>query len=110
MRKDLPSGPMPKVKVESQSKHSPQNTFEKIKSMLETDKELRKMDSSYKCTFNESQMTGTAKGGKFEANMKVAPAGDGAHVQIEVELPFLLTPVKGIVQSTLQKKLDIILS
>lgn len=97
---------MPKVKVESQSKHSAEETFKRIRHMLENDKELRKMDSSYVCQFNEKSLSGSAKGGKFEADMKVASIGSGASVEIEVSLPLMLTPVKGIVQSTLQKKLE----
>lgn len=64
------------------------------------------MDSSYTCKFNESGMTGSAKGSKFEADMKVTTKGTGANVEIEVNLPLMLTPVKGVVQSTLQKKLE----
>ncbi len=100
---------MPKVKVESQSKYSPEETFKKIKQMLETDRDLQKLDAGYKCNFNESAMTGTAKGSKFEANMKVASTGAGSQVQIEVDLPLMLTPIKGVVQSTLQKKLELTL-
>ncbi|MCM2280809.1 MAG: polyhydroxyalkanoic acid system family protein [Bdellovibrionaceae bacterium] len=97
---------MPKLKVESQSKYSATETFKKIKQMLETDRDLQKLDAGYKCTFNEGNMTGTAKGSRFEANMKVAAAGTGSQVQIEVDLPLILSPMKGVVQSTLQKKLE----
>jgi hypothetical protein len=97
---------MPKIKVESQSKYDVEETFKKIKQMLENDKDLRKMDSGYTCAFNEGQKTGSAKGSKFQAEMKVTTAGQGSQVQIDVDLPLLLTPVKGIVQSTLQKKLE----
>lgn len=97
---------MPKVKVESQSKHSAEETFKKIRNMLENDKDLRKMDPSYACQFNDKSLSGTAKGGKFEADMKVMSQGSGAKVEIEVSLPLMLTPLKGVVQSTLQKKLD----
>ncbi len=99
-------GPMPKVKVESQSKHSPEETFKKIRSLLENDRDLRKMDPNYTCQFNEQSKTGTAKGGQFTAEMKVSPKTGGSAVEIEVSLPLMLTPVKGIVQSTLQKKLE----
>lgn len=74
--------------------------------MLESDKDLRKMDSSYACQFDEKSFTGSAKGSKFEADMKVVAQGGGAQVEIEVSLPLMLTPLKGVVQSTLQKKLD----
>lgn len=97
---------MPKVKVENQSKHSIEDTFKKIRHMLENDKDLGKMDPGYVCKFDDKSFSGTAKGSKFEANMKVVAKGAGAHVEIEVSLPMLLTPVKGVVQSTLQKKLD----
>ena len=104
---------MPKFKVESSSKHSAEETYKLIKNLLENDRELRKMDSSYVCSFNETAMTGSAKGGKFEAGMKVSSASSpssGSKVEIEVSLPMLLTPVKGIVQSTLQKKIESILA
>ena len=97
---------MPKFKVESKSNYSAQDTYLKIKSLLENDRDLRKMDSSYVCNFNDSGLTGSAKGGKFEAVMKVAGSDSGASVEIEVSLPLMLTPLKGVVQSTLQKKLE----
>lgn len=101
---------MPKFKVETASNKSAQETFKAIRDLLENDRDLRKMDSSYKCNFNESSLSGNAKGGKFEADMKVASKGSGSTVTIEVNLPLMLTPVKGIVQSTLQKKLESILA
>lgn len=101
---------MPKVKVESQCKHSAEEAYKKIRQLLESDSDLRRMDSNYVCKFNDQSMTGSAKGGKFEADMKVVASGSGSKVEIEVNLPLMLTPVKGIVQSTLQKKLDSILA
>jgi hypothetical protein len=97
---------MPKLKCESKTARSPQEAFAKLKALLESDRDLRAMDSSYRCQFDEATLSGTAKGNKFEAEMKIAPAGEGANVAIEVSLPLMLTPLKGIVQSTLQKKMD----
>lgn len=97
---------MPKLKVESSSKHNVEETFKKIRHMLENDRDLRKMDSSYACKFDEKAYTGTAKGSKFEAAMKILNKGTSSHVEIEVSLPLMLTPLKGAVQSTLQKKLE----
>lgn len=102
--------PMPKVKAEKSTNQSAQETFNKIKHMLESDKDLRKFDPNLACTFNEANMTGTAKGSQFKADMKVTSAGGGSRVEIEVDLPLMLTPLKGVVQSTLQKKLDSVLS
>lgn len=97
---------MPKFKVESKSKYSAEETYKKIKDMLESDKDLRRLDSGYACQFNDGALTGTAKGKQFQADLTVSPAGGGSSVAIEVNLPLLLTPVKGMVQTTLQKKLD----
>ncbi len=101
---------MPKFKVESDSKHSISETFSKVKNFLETDHDIKKLDPSAKISFNEQQLTGAAKGSKFEAEIKVLGTGDGAKVEIEVTLPLLLTPVKGMVQATIQKKLTSALS
>lgn len=97
---------MPKVKVESQTSRTPEETFQKIKTLLENDHELRKLDSGYVCKFDEQKLTGSAKGSKFTADMKVVSQGPGSNVEIVVDLPLMLTPVKGIVQSTLQKKIE----
>lgn len=97
---------MPKVKAETSTNKPAQETFNKIKQMLESDKDLRKFDPNLACTFNEANLTGTAKGSQFKADMKVTTKGAGSHVEIEVDLPLMLTPFKGAVQSTLQKKLD----
>lgn len=101
---------MPKVKVESKSKRSAEETYKIIRSLLESDSDLRRMDSSYVCQFDDQSLSGTAKGGKFEADMKVVSQGEGCKVEIEVNLPLMLSPFKGIVQSTLQKKLDTLLA
>ncbi len=100
---------MPKFKIEASSKYKPEETFQRIKTLLETDKDLRKLDT-YTCNFNPTAFSGSAKGNKFEADMKVTSVGEGAQVQIDVSLPLMLTPIKGLVQTTLQKKLDTILA
>ena len=40
------------------------------------------MDSSYTCDFNDSALTGKAKGSKFEANMEIKDKGLTHHVNI----------------------------
>jgi len=97
---------MPKFKVESQSKYSVDDTFQRIRTLMENDKDLHKMDAGYVCKFDEKNYSGSAKGSKFEANLKVTGQAPNVRAEIEVSLPILLTPVKGVVQSTLQKKLD----
>ncbi|MDX9731106.1 MAG: hypothetical protein RBT63_04990 [Bdellovibrionales bacterium] len=97
---------MPKFKVESNTGLNQTDAYTRIKSMLENDQDLKKMDSSCTFSFNDAKQTGLAKGSKFTADLKVTAVGAGSNVTIEVDLPLMLTPVKGIVQSTLEKKLQ----
>lgn len=96
---------MPKVKVESKTGLAQADAYTRVKNLLETDKDLRKMDPSCKFNFNEASHSGTAKGSMFSAELKVAVAGAGSNVTIEIDLPIMLMAVKGMVQSTLEKKL-----
>ena len=97
---------MPKLQVEKQTSLSPNEAFEKVTKLLEDDKELKKLDPSYSCQFNPGDLTGKATGKLFKADMAVAKTGSGSNVTISVDLPFALTLAKGLVQKTLQKKLD----
>jgi hypothetical protein len=101
---------MPSIKVEKQSQLSAPDSFKRISNMLNNDKDLRKLDSKYKCEFNSQDLSGTADGSMFKAKMNIKEAGGGSKVEITVELPFHLALVKGMVEKTLQKKLEEALS
>jgi hypothetical protein len=97
---------MPKFKVAKTSNMKPKDSFDKIKQFLSADPDLKMLDSSYKCQFEDDKMSGVAKGQKFNAQMQVTTAGDQSLVEITVDLPLLLMPFKGLVENTLNKKLD----
>ena len=101
---------MPSIKIEKQCKHSPADTFKRISDLLSNDKDLRKLDASYKAEFNAQNMSGTATGSMFKANMNVKEQAGGSKVEMVVDLPFHLALVKGMVEKTLAKKLDEILA
>jgi len=101
---------MPTVKVSSDSNLAPAECFTRVTQLLDKDSELRKLDPKYVCEFDSNGLTGTATGKQFKAKMAVKPAGSGSSVEIEVELPFHLGLVKGLVQKTLEKKLNTALS
>jgi len=101
---------MPSIKVEKQSKLSTSDSFKRISNMLSNDSDLKKLDSKYKCEFDEKAMTGTADGSLFKAKMNVKESAGGSKVEIVVDLPFHLALVKGMVEKTLQKKLEEALS
>ena len=97
---------MPSVKIEKQSKLSADDSFKRISDLLSNDKDLRKLDASYKADFNQQTRSGTAEGSMFKAKLNVSAGGEGSTVQITVDLPFHLALVKGMVEKTLQQKLD----
>jgi hypothetical protein len=102
--------PMPKVNVDVPSKLSPQETFSKIKTIFGENSEIKKFDAQMNCTFDDAKLSGSAKGGKFSADILVSPQGSEALVQIIVEVPLLLGAFKGQIKSTIEKKLLSLLS
>jgi hypothetical protein len=101
---------MPSLKIEKQSTLSAQDSFQRISHLLETDKDLRKLDSKLQCQFDPQTLTGKANGTHFKAQMKVVAAGSGSAIEVSVDLPFHLALVKGMVEKTLSQKLDQVLS
>lgn len=97
---------MPKFTIEHSTSASPKDAYEKIKTFLEKDEDIRRFDSSMQSQFNDSKMNGFVKGKQFKADVNVSTEGKGSKVQIVVDLPLLLAPFKGKVQETLQKKLS----
>jgi len=97
---------MPSLKIEKHSPLSPQESFARLANMLSNDKDLKKLDPSFKANFDTTLMTGVADGSLFKAKMNVVPNSDGSRVEILIDLPFHLTLVKGMIEKTLSKKLE----
>ncbi len=100
---------MAKVNLDVNSKFTAQDTFAKIKTVFGENSEIRKFDADMNCTFDDSQLSGAAKGSKFAADIKVNPQGEQSVVSIEIEVPFLLSAFKGQIKSTIEKKLSSLL-
>ncbi len=101
---------MPSLKIQKETSLAAKDSFQRITNLLENDKDLRKLDSKYQCQFDANSLTGTANGTHFKAHMKITSAGSGSHVEVSVDLPFHLALAKGMVERTLSKKLDDVLS
>lgn len=97
---------MPTVTIKRDSKLSPQETFNKVKELMENDAELKQLDSSLKCTFNDDELKGQAKGKQFTAEFSVSESGSSSEIEIVVELPFHLGLIKGVVKKTLNDRLE----
>ncbi|HWU43551.1 MAG TPA: polyhydroxyalkanoic acid system family protein [Bdellovibrio sp.] len=96
---------MPKFTIDHQSSHNAQEAYTKIKEFLANDQDIRKFDPKIQCQFNDGAMSCKMNGSQFKADMNVAAAGNGSKVSVTVDLPLLLSPFKGKVTETLQKKL-----
>lgn len=96
---------MPKFQIEQKSPLNLQDTYSKVKVFLETDQGLRKIDPKITCDFNEKDLSCKAQGSQFKAQLFVKEDASGSKVLIEVDLPLLLTPLKGTIKEILEKKL-----
>lgn len=102
---------MPKIEIKKSTNFSAKATFDKVESFLKDDPDLRKMDSSYQCQFDSAKLTGNLKGKQFEGQFHIQEiATSSSQVIITVQIPLLLTPLKGAIESTLNKKLDRLLA
>lgn len=96
---------MPKFTIDHQTSQNPDQAYQKIKEFLEQDQDIRRFDPKLQCSFNDGSKSANLKGSQFKADMAVSAAGEGSKVSVTVDLPLMLTPFKGKVQETLQKKL-----
>lgn len=96
---------MPKFTIDHQSTHKAEDAYKKIKEFLSNDQDIRRFDPKLECLFNDISMIANLKGAQFKADMVVAAIATGSKISVTVDLPLLLTPLKGKVQETLQKKL-----
>lgn len=96
---------MPKINIDHASSLTPAEAYIKIRKFFETDQDIRRLDPNLKCEFAESAMTGKASGNQFKMDFSVKNQGPGSLISVMVDLPLMLTPFKGKVQETIQKKL-----
>lgn len=97
---------MPSLKINKQTSLSADDSFQRISSLLSNDKDLKKLDSKYKAEFDKNTRSGTAEGSMFKAKMNVKESAGGSTVELTVDLPMTLALMKGMVEKTLQKKLE----
>jgi hypothetical protein len=97
---------MPKLTVKKQTVENADEAYKKVKLWLSDDKNLSKLDPGYNCQFNDGSLTGKATGKMFKADMSVKAQGTGSEVEIVVDLPLTLALAKGMIEKTIQKKLD----
>ena len=97
---------MPKFNIEHPTSHSAPDTYSKLKEFLSKGGEIQKFDSKVQCEFDDQKKSCLLKGSKFKAEVSIVGESNGSKIQILVDLPFLLTPLKGKIQEILIKMLS----
>lgn len=96
---------MPKFSIEYPTSHGVTDTYAKLKELLENTDALKKYDPKVECKFNDASHSCDLKGSQFKGDLKIASTGQGSQVQVTIDLPFILTPLKGTIQDSLTKML-----
>lgn len=96
---------MPKISIDYPTSHGVTDTYSKLKDFFEKTDEIKKYDPKVECKFNDPARSCDLKGSQFKGDFKVVESKGGSQVTINIDLPFLLTPLKGTIQDSLLKML-----
>ena len=97
---------MPKISISHSFDIAPEKAYEKVKTFLDSDIDLRKLDPNYQCHFDDSNLSGHAKGGRFQAELLVTPIDSGSQVNLTIKLPLFAAPFKAMVEKIVRSKLN----
>ena len=97
---------MPKLNFNHNTTKNPKDVYSMIKKFFDNDSDIKRLDANIQCQLNDQDLSGKVKGSVISADFKVTPIETGSKLDISVDLPFIMTPLKGKVQETIQKKLD----
>ena len=101
---------MPKISFNFNSEKAASEIYTKVKGFLTSEDGIKKFDPKVSFDFADTDLKGTAQGTGFKAVMNVASKDKGCQVNLEIDLSFLLTPLKSKVEQFIEKKLGKILS
>lgn len=97
---------MPQVKFEKQISLSPQDAFDKLKSLLSNVSDLKKIDPSITLTVHEETKSLEAKGLKVNGNIKIDPQGSSCLIKINLDIPWTYAPFKPLIIAKLEEKIS----
>ena len=107
---------MSKIEIIRHTSLEAGTAFEKIKTAMSDDSQMKQWDPSYRCEFQESTIH--IKGKHLDATITVNPSDQVNHnaskedvetvstISIQIHLPLMLSPFKKLVKTNLEKKLD----
>jgi hypothetical protein len=94
---------MPQVKVLRDIKGKKKDVYSAVKEYLDGRETLAKLGATMQ--WNDKSCSGVLEASSFSGALEVNEKGDKSQVAITIELPFLLTPLKGKVEEELNKHL-----
>ena len=96
---------MPKVNVEQEIEGKPKNVYSAVKEYLNARGTLEKLGGSV--VWDDTEGRGSIEAKNFSGSIEITANGENTSlVQIEIDLPFLLSPIKGKVKEELSKHLQ----
>lgn len=96
---------MPTFTVSHQSRLSAEEAFERVCSVVENASEFRDIDPNYRCSFDEQNLSGSAKSKLFKATLKVDERGSGSQVEMTIDLPMKYALAKGMITKALKQRM-----
>ncbi len=96
---------VPKFSVQHQTQLPKTETYAKIKNFFGSASELAKLAPGAKAQFQDNTSSCKITGTGFTADVEIKDTDGGSHVVVQVDLGFLLTPLKSKVEEVLKKKL-----
>ena len=98
---------MPSVNIVRKTSYNAEDSFQIVAEVLSTDPDLKKLDPKFKFELDPETRTGEAEGTLFKAKVRVADHGnDGSTIELSVEFPITMMAFKGMIERSLQKKID----
>ncbi len=109
---------MPQFSIQSHSRYSAEETYNKIKDYISSEQEnFKNFDPTILIEFNDSNHSISLRGKKFKAQFDVQNSSNepssgevSSNITVNIDIHFILSPLKGKITSLLQTQLKEYLS
>ena len=101
---------MAKINIEYNSSLNAEETYSKIKGLIDDNKDLKSIDKNYSFSMDDDKKQASAKGKGFDADMQVISSGDTSVVKFSINIGLMLSPFKGVIEEKLKSRLEKVLS
>lgn len=96
---------MPSFDVSHKSTLSPEDAYDRVCDVIESEERFRDLDPDYTCSFDENSYSGVAKSKMFKASLQVYEEDQGSLVEITIDIPMKYALAKGMIAKGLKQKM-----